>query len=222
MLVSDVIWCTIPSGWASSTALMTPSRSRPSTMTGAAPCCLSWSALAGERVVAVTSWPAAIRPGTRSFPTTPVPPATNTRMMAPSVCVRPLRRGRPAGRDTSCGVLFAGILFAPAQVPGAGDRADVAQLLRVGHRPDGLDLAVEHVQHDDGDQAAVGVPGQDARLPVDPGPVQRRAQLDGPVDLGADQPGHLVTAAHRRDKRRLAQAAAVAVEQHVRGQPLHA
>ncbi len=76
MLVSAVIWWMITSGCAAVIALRTASRSSPSTTTGFAPCAVSWPALAGERVLAVTSWPAEIRPGTRNWPTTPVAPAT--------------------------------------------------------------------------------------------------------------------------------------------------
>ena len=101
MLVSAVIWWMITSGWAAATALRTASRSSPSTMTGVAPCLLSWLALSGERVLAVTSWPTVIRPGTRYWPITPVAPATKTRIVLSSLCfLSPLRRSGPGGRDT--------------------------------------------------------------------------------------------------------------------------
>ena len=81
MLARAVIWCTTTSGCAAPTASSTAWRSRPSTMAGVAPALFSWAALAGERVVPVTSWPAATRLGMRYWPMTPVAPATKTRMM---------------------------------------------------------------------------------------------------------------------------------------------
>ena len=189
-------------------------------MAGVAPALFSWLALAGERVVPVTSWPAATRLGMRYWPMTPVAPATKTRMIrVPFLC--PVAyvlydAAPPAGVTPP----FSVIQLTPAQVPGAGDRADVTQLVGVGDHPDGLDLAVEHVERDDHDQAAVGVPGQHARLPVHPGRRQHGAQLQGPLDLDADQLGHLLAPVQRSDERDLALAAAVPVEQHVRGQPL--
>src|SRR6266568_9437660 len=122
MLASAVIWCTITSGCAALTASSTARRSRPSTMTGVAPAACSPAALAVERVVPVTSWPAATRLGTRYWPTTPVAPATKTRMIPypflRPVFLRPLRRSDPRGRDTSAFIF----LLAPALVPGTRDR----------------------------------------------------------------------------------------------------
>src|SRR6516162_1552122 len=221
MLASAVIWCTMTSGCAAVTASSTARRSRPSTMTGVAPAACSAAALAVERVVPVTSWPAATRLGTRYWPITPVAPATKTRMvpyLSCVLCLRPLRRSHPRGRDTSA--LLVLDLPAPALVPGVRDRAQVPQLLRVGDRPDGQDLPVEHVERDDGDQVAVGVVSQHARLPVHPGGAERGAQLQGPLEAEADHLGHVVAAEHRGDERRLALAAAVTVERHVRGQSL--
>ena len=48
---------------------------------------------------------------------------------------------------------------------------------------------------------------------------ERRAELDGPLETEADHLGHPVASEHRGDER-LALAAAVAVEHHVRSQPL--
>src|SRR6516164_3389781 len=73
----------ITSGCAAVTALSTASRSSPSTITGVAPWFLSWLALSADRVLAVTSWPAAVRLGTRYWPITPVAPATKTRIVVP-------------------------------------------------------------------------------------------------------------------------------------------
>ena len=52
---SAVIWCTITSGPAASTAAITASRSSPSTTTGSAPASRSRATLPGVLVVAVTS-----------------------------------------------------------------------------------------------------------------------------------------------------------------------
>src|ERR1700730_3926076 len=221
MLASAVIWCTITSGCASLTASSTARRSRPSTMTGVAPAACNAAALAVERVVPVTSWPAATRLGTRYWPIAPVAPATKTRMISypflRRVFLCPLRRSHPRGRDTTSAFIF---LLGPALVPGTRDRAQVAQLLRVGDRPDSQYLAAEHVEHDDRAQVAVGVASQHARLPVHPGGAERCAQLHGPLETDADDLGHLVAAEHRGNERRLALAAAVAVEHDVRSQSL--
>jgi hypothetical protein len=52
---SAVIWCTITSGPAASTAAITASRSSPSTTTGSAPASRNCATLPGVLVVAVTS-----------------------------------------------------------------------------------------------------------------------------------------------------------------------
>src|ERR1700677_1251838 len=96
----------------------------------------------------------------------------------------------------------------------------MAQLLRVGHGPDRLHLAIEDVKGDDGDEVAVGVAGQETRLAVHPGRPQRRPGLDGPGELSADDLGHPLAGAHGRDDLHFALAAAVPVEAHVGGEPL--
>ena len=55
MAASAVIWCTITSGPAASTAAITASRSSPSTTTGSAPASRNCATLPGVLVVAVTS-----------------------------------------------------------------------------------------------------------------------------------------------------------------------
>jgi len=52
---SAVIWCTITSGPAASTAAITASRSSPSTTTGSTPAARNCATLPGVLVVAVTS-----------------------------------------------------------------------------------------------------------------------------------------------------------------------
>src|SRR4029077_20042838 len=100
-------------------------------------------------------------------------------------------------RDTSA-LLF---LAAPALMPGARDRAQVAKLLGIGDRPDSQHLSVKHVEHDDRDQAAVGVAHQHPRLPVHPGGGERRAQLGGPLETEADNMGPPVASEYRGDER---------------------
>src|SRR5215475_14029137 len=67
-----VIWCTITSGAAAATAA------------GSAPAARTRATLPAALVAAVTSWPAATRPGTRNRPSAPVAPMTNTRITFPS------------------------------------------------------------------------------------------------------------------------------------------
>ncbi len=95
---SPVIWCMITSGRAAVTAWMVASRFSPSATTGSAPSWRSSPVLPGDRVVAVTWWPAAVSIGIRLCPTTPVPPAMNTRMVTPlsSSVVTRLTRREPA------------------------------------------------------------------------------------------------------------------------------
>src|ERR1700761_4815976 len=89
---------------------MTAFRSSPSATTASAPSWRSDPVLPGDRVVAVTWWPAAVSIGIRLRPITPVPPATNTRMVTP---LRPLRyhpvdeRGA-AAVTPRCGLLGGG------------------------------------------------------------------------------------------------------------------
>ena len=59
--VSAVIWWTITSGCARSTAALTDARSRPSISTASAPNSRRSAALASLRVVPVTVWPCSIR-----------------------------------------------------------------------------------------------------------------------------------------------------------------
>ncbi len=85
-----VIWCTITSGPAAATASPTDTASRPSITTALAP---NWSSkpnLAALVVVAVTWWPLATSRGTSRRPSTPVPPATNTRMIFASLNPEPV------------------------------------------------------------------------------------------------------------------------------------
>ena len=73
---------TITSGSVSATAPATASGSTASATTGQAPRARSMSVLAGDRVMAITSWPAAASRGTSWVPIAPVAPATNTFMGA--------------------------------------------------------------------------------------------------------------------------------------------
>ena len=75
-----VIWCTTAYGWAAATAASTAPASNPSMTTGSAPSPANPASPARLVVVAVTRWPRATNCGTSRRPTTPVPPATNTRM----------------------------------------------------------------------------------------------------------------------------------------------
>src|SRR5580704_13013276 len=124
--LSEVIWWMMTSGLARPTAVSTASASRPSTMTGVAPSRRISVSLTADRVVPVTSWPAAVSNGTRRCPMTPAAPATNTRMMAPFPAfysLRHLRQGTPAACDT------------PAPAP-AGPRSELAD--DPGQRGDAL------------------------------------------------------------------------------------
>jgi hypothetical protein len=76
-----VSWWTITSGSVSATARATASGSSASATTGWAKV-RSMSVLAGERVMPITSWPAAASWGTSWLPIAPVAPATNTFMAA--------------------------------------------------------------------------------------------------------------------------------------------
>ncbi|MGY2746801.1 hypothetical protein ACVWZ8_003918 [Arthrobacter sp. UYCu723] len=75
-----VIWCTITSGCAAAKASPTHTASKPSITTASAPNCSSKPNLPEPVVVAVTRWPRATSCSTTRRPTTPVPPATNTRI----------------------------------------------------------------------------------------------------------------------------------------------
>ena len=85
-----VIWCTITSGRAAATALRTDTASSRSITTPSAPSSASKPNLAALVVVAVTWWPWATSRGTSRRPTTPVPPATNTRMAISSLNPEPV------------------------------------------------------------------------------------------------------------------------------------
>ena len=78
--LSPVIWCTITSGWALATASLTEAASSPSITTPSAPRSASRPSLSALVVVAVTRWPRATSCGASRRPSTPLPPATNTRM----------------------------------------------------------------------------------------------------------------------------------------------
>ena len=75
MPVSAVIWWTITSGFAVSTAALTEAASRPSMICAVAPSARISPALASVRVVPVTVWPLAIRSGISARPAAPVAPA---------------------------------------------------------------------------------------------------------------------------------------------------
>jgi hypothetical protein len=95
---SAVIWCTITSGAAPATASPTDIASNPSMTTPSAPSRANRPSLAALVVVAVTWWPLATSRGTSHRPTTPDPPATNTRITITfpvSGCRRQPRRDSP-------------------------------------------------------------------------------------------------------------------------------
>ena len=75
MPVSAVIWWTITSGSASSTAAFTDAASSPSMTTGVAPSAWICENFALSRVVPVTVWPFSIRWGMSARPAAPVAPA---------------------------------------------------------------------------------------------------------------------------------------------------
>ena len=82
----SVSWLTTTSGSASATARATAAASNASATTGVAPACSMAAALAGVRVMPVTSWPAAISAGTSPRPTAPVAPATKILMTDVPTC----------------------------------------------------------------------------------------------------------------------------------------
>src|SRR4051812_3607997 len=115
-----VIWCTIASGRAAAPAAPTEAASSPSITTPSAPSRASRFTLAALVVVAVTWWPRATSCGTSRRPRTPVPPATNTRMIITfpdsSRFPQTLRRDSPAGCDTAASTPAVRTIIDPFEV----------------------------------------------------------------------------------------------------------
>ena len=78
-----VSWCTTTSGAASTIAARSASASKTSTTAARAPAARTASALSSERVMPVTSWPAAISFGTSGRPIAPLAPAMKTLIAPP-------------------------------------------------------------------------------------------------------------------------------------------
>src|SRR5690606_41975832 len=84
----------------------------------------------------------------------------------PTGPARVRRRGRPI-RHRGSPSLPAGPFHLAVDGPRVGDRAEVAQLVGVDHRADGLDLPVEHVEGQGVEDLAVPVAEDRAGLTVD-------------------------------------------------------
>ncbi len=98
-----------------------------------------------------------------------------------------------------------------------GYRAQVAELVRVDHGADRLDLPVGDVEGEHVDHPSLGVVGDRAGLAVDPGRPLRRTEQAAPAEQAAEQPQHRLPPDEWLTER-LRLAAAVAVEDHVRGE----